>query len=164
MASLRKLVGFLRDELRDGIANVVFWKDGRGWNAEVFYLDINDCFELEDIEKIEEILSIDKNAIIVDGYYTCPFTNGDEDGKASSIEFMTTHIRWRYEEHHCQLVDFYSSHNKEALEISREFVFRLDNTTMCAKKIIHEVGKTIGTKEDVTGLRFFNGDGNRSPP
>lgn len=105
MASLRKMVGTYREELRDGIADVIFWKDGRSWNAEAFWLD-GDKFEVEDMDRVEEILNMDPNAIIVNGYDNCPFTPGDGDVKASDIDFMMDHIRKRYEQHLCQLADF----------------------------------------------------------
>ena len=108
MASLRKMVGTFRDELRDGIAEVIFWKEGRSWNAEAFWLN-GDCFESEDLDRVEEILTADPNAIIVNGYTTCPFSTGDEDSGASKIDFMMDHIRQRYEQHLCQLADFCAS-------------------------------------------------------
>ena len=37
MASLRDTVKDYQDELRDGIAWVAFWKQGRSWNAEYFH-------------------------------------------------------------------------------------------------------------------------------
>ena len=40
MASLRDTVKDYQDELRDGIAWVAFWKQGRSWNAEYFHLDM----------------------------------------------------------------------------------------------------------------------------
>ena len=42
MASLRDTVKDYQDELRDGIAWVAFWKQGRSWNAEYFHLDMDD--------------------------------------------------------------------------------------------------------------------------
>ena len=44
MASLRDTVKDYQDELRDGIAWVAFWKQGRSWNAEYFHLDMDDKF------------------------------------------------------------------------------------------------------------------------
>ena len=40
MASLRDTVKEYQEELRDGIAWVAFWKEGRSWNAEYFHLDV----------------------------------------------------------------------------------------------------------------------------
>lgn len=105
MASLRTVVGRYRDELREGIATVVFWKEGRSWNAEAFWLTDEGCFELEDRDRVNEILETDMNAIAVDGYNECPFTSCDEDGKVSDVGFMADHIRRRYEDRSCLLED-----------------------------------------------------------
>lgn len=40
MASLRDSVKDYQEELRDGIAWVAFWKEGRSWNAELFHLEV----------------------------------------------------------------------------------------------------------------------------
>lgn len=109
MSSLRNLVRYNRDELREGIVYVAFWKNGKSWEAENFYLDIDNCFRAADLKRAEAILNADKSAIIVNGYYTCPFSNGDENEKASSIDFMTSHIQWRYNNHSCQLINTYIS-------------------------------------------------------
>lgn len=105
MASLRTVVGRFRDELREGIAKVIFWKEGRSWNAEAFWLSDDGCFELEDRDRVAEILETDMNAIAVDGYNDCPFKHYDEDGKASDICFMADHIWRRYEDKACMLAD-----------------------------------------------------------
>lgn len=129
MASLRKMVGTYREELRDGIADVIFWKEGRSWNAEAFWLD-GDKFEVEDMDRVEEILIADQNAIIVNGYTTCPFSTGDEDSGASKIDFMMDHIRKRYENGSCLLVDFFAEHKAEEVQNQKE-----------AKTIKFQVGK-----------------------
>ena len=49
MASLRDTVKDYQDELRDGIAWVAFWKQGRSWNAEYFHLDMDDTLYPEDM-------------------------------------------------------------------------------------------------------------------
>ena len=41
MASLRDSVKDYQEELRDGIAWVAFWKEGRSWNAELFHLEVD---------------------------------------------------------------------------------------------------------------------------
>lgn len=102
MASLRTVVGRFRDELREGIAKVVFWKEGRSWNAEAFWLANDGCFEPEDRDRVAEILETDMNAIAVDGYKDCPFT---ADGKGSDVRMMEAHIRGRYEDKACMLAD-----------------------------------------------------------
>lgn len=114
MASLRKMVGMFRNELREGVAYVAFWRMGRVWDAAAFWLDENDCIEREDEKEIQEILEMDPDAVIVKGYDCCPFKMDDEDGAASSISFMMAHIRWRYEKHYCQLDDFYRDYQRVA--------------------------------------------------
>lgn len=42
MASLRDTVKQYQEELRDGIAWIAFWREGRSWNGEDFYLDAGD--------------------------------------------------------------------------------------------------------------------------
>ena len=69
MASLRDTVKDYQDELRDGIAWVAFWKQGRSWNAEYFHLDMDDTLYPEDRSRLEEIKSIDTAAVILNGYY-----------------------------------------------------------------------------------------------
>ena len=108
MASLRTMVGRFRDELREGVAYVAFWKNGRSWGAEAFWLDpgyfedYGDAIEDDDAREMRQIINTDPNAIIVNGFESCPF------GGKSAVE----HIRWRYEDHRCQLVDFYKDHCK----------------------------------------------------
>ena len=46
MASLRDSVKDYQEELRDGIAWVAFWKQGRSWNAELFHLEVDGTFPL----------------------------------------------------------------------------------------------------------------------
>ena len=108
MASLRTMVGRFRDELREGVAYVAFWKNGRSWGAEAFWLDpgyfedYGDAIEDDDAREMRQIINTDPNAIIVNGFESCPFIG------ESAVE----HIRWIYEDHRCQLVDFYKDHCK----------------------------------------------------
>ena len=39
MASLRDTVKQYQEELRDGIAWIAFWREGRSWNGDYFYLE-----------------------------------------------------------------------------------------------------------------------------
>lgn len=50
---------------------------------------------------MRQIINTDPNAIIVNGFESCPFGE-------SAVEY----IRWIYEDHCCQLVDFYKDHCK----------------------------------------------------
>ena len=106
MASLRSVVNEYREELRDGIAEVVFWKEGKGWNAASFWLDTNDNFEADDLAELNDILSKDPSAIVVNGYTDCPFTN---EGSCS-VDFMVGHIVHRYGTGGFLLADFIIDH------------------------------------------------------
>ncbi len=48
MASLRDTVKQYQEELRDGIAWIAFWREGRSWNGEDFYLDTGDSLTAEE--------------------------------------------------------------------------------------------------------------------
>lgn len=106
MASLRTMVGRFQNELREGV-DVAFWKNGRSWGAEAFWLDpgyfedYGDAIEDDDAREMRQIINTDPNAIIVNGFESCPF-----------VESAVEHIRWIYEDHRCQLVDFYKDHCK----------------------------------------------------
>lgn len=116
MASLRTMVGRFRDELREGVAYVAFWKNGRSWGAEAFWLDpgyfedYGDAIENDDAREMRQIINTDPNAIIVNGFESCPFVG------ESAVE----HIRWIYEDHRCQLVDFYKDHCKVKDELEAQ--------------------------------------------
>ena len=120
MASLRTMVGRFRNELREGVAYVVFWKNGRSWDAEAFWLDpgyfedYGGVIEEDDAREMRQIIKTDPNAIVVNGFESCPF-----DGE-STVEHMLEHIRWRYEDHRCQLSDFYEFHNKAEDELGAQ--------------------------------------------
>ena len=91
MASLRDTVKDYQDELRDGIAWVAFWKQGRSWNAEYFHLDMDDTLYPEDRSRLEEIKSTDPAAVILNGYY-CGHLGGD-----MSLDELTAGVRYHYE-------------------------------------------------------------------
>ena len=91
MASLRDTVKDYQDELRDGIAWVAFWKQGRSWNAEYFHLDMDDTLYPEDRSRLEEIKSIDPAAVILNGYY-CGHL-----GEDMSLDELTAGVRYHYE-------------------------------------------------------------------
>ena len=59
MASLRDSVKDYQEELRDGIAWVAFWKEGRSWNAELFHLEVDGTLEPFDRSRLEEIKAAD---------------------------------------------------------------------------------------------------------
>ena len=105
MASLRVTVKDYQDELRDGIAWVAFWKQGRSWNAEYFHLDMNDTLYPEDRSRLEEIKSIDPAAVILNGYY-CGHL-----GEDMSLDELTAGVRYHYENSMNDIDGFIGAHD-----------------------------------------------------
>lgn len=48
MAALRDVVRNLQEELRGGIAWVVFWREGTSWDGKSVYLDDDDLLTKDD--------------------------------------------------------------------------------------------------------------------
>lgn len=70
MASLREAVKQQQEELRDGIAWVAFWREGRSWNSESFHLEMGETLYSEDKMQLAEIQATDPKAVVVNGYYS----------------------------------------------------------------------------------------------
>ena len=104
MASIRNTAQGIIEEAREGIAWIAFFKKGRGWDASCFWPDIDKGgsfeFEKDDIKEIKSILSTDRNAIFVNGYYT---TLGDLD--AMTRDSLASALRWQYDMGYNQLAD-----------------------------------------------------------
>ena len=105
MASLRDTVKDYQDELRDGIAWVAFWKQGRSWNAEYFHLDMDDTLYPEDSSRLEEMKSIDPAAVILNGYY-CGHL-----GEDMSLDELTAGVRYHYENSMNDIDGFIGAHD-----------------------------------------------------
>ena len=105
MASLRDTVKDYQDELRDGIAWVAFWKQGRSWNAEYFHLDMDDTLYPEDRSRLEEIKSIDPAAVILNGYY-CGHL-----GEDMSLDELTAGVHYHYENSMNDIDGFIGAHD-----------------------------------------------------
>lgn len=105
MASLRDTVKDYQDELRDGIAWVAFWKQGRSWNAEYFHLDMDDTLYPEDRSRLEELKSTDPAAVILNGYY-CGHLGGD-----MSLDELTAGVRYHYENSMNDIDAFIGAHD-----------------------------------------------------
>lgn len=90
MASLRDSVKDYQEELRDGIAWVAFWKEGRSWNAELFHLEVDGTLEPFDRSRLEEIKAADPAAVILNGYY-CGHL-----GENMSLDELTAGVRHHY--------------------------------------------------------------------
>ena len=91
MASLRDSVKDHQEELKDGIAWVAFWKQGRSWNAELFHLEVDGTLEPFDRSRLEEIKAADPAAVILNGYY-CGHL-----GEDMSLDELTAGVRYHYE-------------------------------------------------------------------
>ena len=99
MPRLREVVGEYREELREGIAWVIIWKNENSWSGYPVWL-LDDGFEPEDEEMIQEILRTDRDAIIVNGYYSNGFY------ESASLEVMSQSALWNYTNHTNQLSVF----------------------------------------------------------
>ena len=105
MASLRDTVKDYQDELRDGIAWVAFWKEGRSWNAEYAYLEMDDTLTPLDKSRFEEIRRTDPAAVMLNGYYCGHF------GEDMNLDELTAGVRWHYENGFNLLSDFLEAHD-----------------------------------------------------
>ena len=117
MASLRDTVKQYQEELRDGIAWIAFWREGRSWNGEDFYLDTGDSLTAEQKSRLEEIRQKDPAAVILNSYY-CGYLAGD-----MTVDELTAGVRRHYENGYNDVVDFIAAHDDtlspEVLEKAR---------------------------------------------
>ena len=100
MASLRNTVKDYQDELKDGIAWVAFWREGRSWNADYFYLEPDDAIQALDRSRMEEIREADPAAVMLNSYY-CGHL-----GEDMNLDELAAGVRWHYENGYNQLSDF----------------------------------------------------------
>ena len=105
MASLRDTVKDYQEELRDGLAWVAFWKEGRSWNAEYAYLGMDDTLPPLDKSRFEEIRRTDPAAVMLNGYYCGHF------GEDMNLDELTAGVRWHYENGFNLLSDFLEAHD-----------------------------------------------------
>ena len=117
MASLRDTVKQYQEELRDGIAWIAFWREGRSWNGEDFYLDTGDSLTAEQKSRLEEIRQKDPAAVILNSYY-CGYLAGD-----MTVDELTAGVRRHYENGYNDVVNFIAAHDDtlspEVLEKAR---------------------------------------------
>ena len=118
MASLRDKVKELQEDLRDGIAWVAFWKEGRSWNAEDFHLEMGDYLYPEDKSRLMEISETDPAAVVVNGYYSGYL------GEDMSLDELTAGVRHHYENGYSNIREFIEAHDDslspEEIEKGRE--------------------------------------------
>ena len=105
MANLRDTVKNYQEELRDGIAWVAFWKEGRSWNAEHFHLEVDGSIQPFDKSRMEEIKDTDPAAVMLNGYY-CGHLGGD-----MTLDKLTAGVRYHYENGYNSLSDFVEAHD-----------------------------------------------------
>lgn len=98
MASLKEAARSVISEARDGICWIAVYKDGRSWNAECVWIDYDErskCFQnvdSEDVARCCEILSIDPDAVLVNGYY-CNIGPLEE----MTVQTLADGLRFQYE-------------------------------------------------------------------
>ena len=118
MASLRDKVKELQEDLRDGIAWVAFWKEGRSWNAEDFHLEMGDYLYPKDKSRLMEIRETDPAAVVVNGYYSGYL------GEDMSLDELTAGVRHHYENGYSNIKEFIEAHDDslspEEIEKGRE--------------------------------------------
>ena len=118
MASLRDMVSEYQDDLRNGIAWLAFWREGRSWQAEAFHLDLDDTLYPEDRARLAEIQAADPQAVVVNGYYSGYL------GEEMSVAELAAGVRHHYDNGLNNIAPFMEAHSDElppdVLEAARE--------------------------------------------
>ena len=118
MASLRDMVSEYQDDLRNGIAWLAFWREGRSWQAEAFHLDLDDTLYPEDRARLAEIQAADPQAVVVNGYYSGYL------GEEMSVAELAAGVRHHYDNGLNNISPFIEAHSDElppdVLEAARE--------------------------------------------
>ena len=118
MASLRDMVSEYQDDLRNGIAWLAFWREGRSWQAEAFHLDLDDTLYPEDRARLAEIQAADPRAVVVNGYYFGYL------GEEMNVAELAAGVRHHYDNGLNNIAPFMEAHSDElppdVLEAARE--------------------------------------------
>lgn len=118
MASLRDMVSEYQDDLRNGIAWLAFWREGRSWQAEAFHLDLDGTLYPEDRARLAEIQAADPRAIVVNGYYSGYL------GEEMNVTELSAGVRHHYDNGLNNIAPFMEVHSDElpqdVLEEARE--------------------------------------------
>ena len=118
MASLRDMVSEYQDDLRNGIAWLAFWREGRSWQAEAFHLDLDDTLYPEDRARLVEIQAADPRAVVVNGYYSGYL------GEEMNVAELAAGVRHHYDNGLNNIAPFMEAHSDElppdVLEEARE--------------------------------------------
>ena len=107
MASLRDMVSEYQDDLRNGIAWLAFWREGRSWQAEAFHLDLDDTLYPEDRTRLAEIQAADPRAIVVNGYYSGYL------GEEMNVAELAAGVRHHYDNGLNNIAPFMEAHSDE---------------------------------------------------
>ena len=107
MASLRDVVSEYQDDLRNGIAWLAFWREGRSWQAEAFHLDLDDTLYSEDRARLAEIQAADPRAIVVNGYYSGYLS------EEMSVAELAAGVRHHYDNGLNNIAPFIEAHSDE---------------------------------------------------
>lgn len=107
MASIRVEAQDVLDVARDGIGWIAVWKNGRSWRTFTFWPDIDDdgnaVFEGYEIEALQNILAIDRRAIIVNSWY-----HNLGDTTCMTRDSLADALRWQYDLQHYMVSDVLS--------------------------------------------------------
>ena len=118
MASLRDKVSEYQDDLRNGIAWLAFWREGRSWQADAFHLDLDDTLYPEDRARLAEIQAADPRAVVVNGYYSGYL------GEEMNVAELAAGVRHHYDNGLNNIAPFMEAHSDElppdVLEAARE--------------------------------------------
>ena len=118
MASLRDIVSEYQDDLRNGIAWLAFWREGRSWQTEAFHLDLDDTLYPEDRARLVEIQAADPRAVVVNGYYSGYL------GEEMNVAELAAGVRHHYDNGLNNISPFMEAHSDElppdVLEEARE--------------------------------------------
>ena len=118
MASLRDIVSEYQDDLRNGVAWLAFWREGRSWQAEAFHLDLDDTLYPEDRARLAEIQAADPRAVVVNGYYSGYL------GEEMNVAELVAGVRHHYDNGLNNITPFMEAHSDElppdVLEEARE--------------------------------------------
>jgi len=112
------MVSEYQDDLRNGIAWLAFWREGRSWQAEAFHLDLDDTLYPEDRARLAEIQAADPRAVVVNGYYSGYL------GEEMNVAELAAGVRHHYDNGLNNIVPFMEAHSDElppdVLEEARE--------------------------------------------
>ena len=152
MASLREAVKQQQEELRDGIAWVAFWREGRSWNSESFHLEMGETLYSEDKMQLAEIQATDPKAVVVNGYYS-----GYLGEKMSVEDYELMHRLMEQDNERSERVNEVFSiqlHNRQLYEQGKDGVWLdMPTTTEQLQAALRQIGISADNPQDF----FING-------